>query len=138
MGCFLSNFDVTKKFSHNMIKYSLEKIFLQTNMLVRSNLPGVFFEVGFLKSFTIFAWNQLCWNVFLINLQPFRSKKETPTRVFYRTPPVAASSRLAHSTSTFHSKICLLLFRYLLNCMFVFILVDPCAKVFCVLKTCLC
>ena len=138
MGCFLSNFDVTKKFSHNMIKYSLEKIFLQTNMLVRSNLPGVFFEVGFLKSFTIFAWKQLCWNVFLINLQPFRPKKETPTRVFYRTPPVAASSRLAHSTSTFHSKIYLLLFRYLLNCMFVFILVDPCAKVFCVLKTCLC
>ena len=68
----------------------------------------MFFKIGVLTNFTNFTGKHLYWNLFLIKLQPLRLAtllKETPTQVFsckiceifrntlfYRTPPVAASS----------------------------------------------
>ena len=64
----------------------------------------MFFQIGVLKNFANFTEKPLCWSLFLIKLQHFKSPKETPTQVFsyeiceifnntffYKTPPVAAS-----------------------------------------------
>ena len=72
----------------------------------RSSCFQMFFKVGVLKSYAIFAGKHLRWSHFWIKFQSFRpgTLKITPTKVlfceyckifknsfFHRTPPVAAS-----------------------------------------------
>ena len=48
--------------------------------------PRMFSKTGVLKHFAIFTWKNLCWSLFLIKFQDWRSaffKKATPTRVFF-------------------------------------------------------
>ena len=53
--------------------------------LFRSSHRRCFIKKAVLKHFAIFTWKHLCWSLFLIKLQPFRSAtllKETPTQLF--------------------------------------------------------
>ena len=72
----------------------------------RSSRWQIFIKVGVLKNVAIFTGKHLCWNLFLIKMQAWRSllvKKKTPTQVFpfeyckifkttffYRIPTMAA------------------------------------------------
>ena len=84
-GCFFVNF---------------QKSFISVRLLLRFNLPfskvflsaevaALFCKKIALKNFTIFTGNQLCWNLFLIKLQAFRSpglqlyQNKSPTQVFF-------------------------------------------------------
>ena len=71
----------------------------------RSSRSQMFFKIGALKNFANFTEKHLCWSLFLIKLQAWRTLiKETPTQMFslwnlrnfyqhlfYRSPSVAAS-----------------------------------------------
>ena len=97
----------------SMIKF---KISLVENQCLpfRSSRSHMFFKVGVLKSYAIFAGKRLRWSLFLIKFQFLRPAplfKKNPTKVFsceywkvfknnffHRTFPVAASS-----TTTFRN-----------------------------------
>ena len=40
--------------------------------IIRSSRSQIFFKIGVLKKFTIFAGKRLCWSLFLIKLLGFR------------------------------------------------------------------
>ena len=40
--------------------------------IIRSSRLQIFFKIGVLKKFTIFAGKRLCWSLFLIKLLGFR------------------------------------------------------------------
>ena len=80
----------------------------------RKNSEGVhrcFSKVGVLEIPAIFTEKQLCWSIFLIELEACKLLEKTPTQVFscayckifksslfYRTPPVAASDISRYET----------------------------------------
>ena len=68
-----------------------------------SSCSQMFFKIGLFKNFANFTGKHLCWSLFLIKLQAFRS-----SNLFYRTPPVAASKMFFSSVDMFF--MCSLIF----------------------------
>ena len=97
----------TEKFPYiSMVNF---KISLAQNQCLPfgTSRPQMFFKVGVLKSYAIYAGKHLCWSIFLKKFQYFMptTLKETPAKVFsceyckifknsffHRTLPVAASA----------------------------------------------
>ena len=59
---------------------------MRLSFIYRGSHLQMFFNINILKMFAIFTRKHLCWSLFLIKLQAFRTE-----HCFYRTLPVAAS-----------------------------------------------
>ena len=69
----------------------LKQLFLEIYSIDSCNqkqLPGLFHEKAVLKTFAIFTGKQLCWSLFLINLQALRPQ----VTIFLRTPILKTSA----------------------------------------------
>ena len=78
------------------------RVFLDI-LLLKSSRSQMIFKIGLFKYWANFTAKDLCWSLFLIKLQAFRTatilKRDSNTvvflwnlrNVFYRTPPVAVS-----------------------------------------------
>ena len=89
------------------VNLNIPSIFNEVLRLLRSGRLQIILLVGVLKYFAIVTGKRLCWSIFLIKLQAFRSvtllKRDSNTGVsgkyrdiymnilYYKTPPAAAS-----------------------------------------------
>ena len=89
------------------VNLDISSIFNEVFWLLRSGRLQIILIVGVFKYFAIFTGKRLCWSIFLIKLQAFRSvtllKRDSNTGVsskyrdiyinilYYKTPPAAAS-----------------------------------------------
>ena len=89
------------------VNLDIPSIFNEVLWLLRSGRLQIILIVGVLKYFAIFPGKRLCWSIFLIKLQAFRSvtllKRDSNTGVsgkyrdiymnilYYKAPPAAAS-----------------------------------------------
>ena len=89
------------------VNLDIPSILNEVLWLLRSGRLQIILIVGVLKYFAIFTGKRLCWSIFLIKLQAFRSvtllKSDSNTGVsgkyrdiymnilYYKTPPAAAS-----------------------------------------------
>ena len=76
--------------SNFLVQFCLSRIWTTLNRLwaniLRSSRLEMFFKIGVLKNFAMFTGNHLCWNFFLIKLQPWRPatllKRDSNTGAF--------------------------------------------------------
>ena len=58
------------------------RIWLKFFLKIRGSRSLMFFKIAILKNFAIFTRKHLGWSLFLIKLQSFRCRPETPTQLF--------------------------------------------------------